>query len=125
MDHFERELARMMRDAEEHTAFEPPQKDRLTTRIRARRRVRSAQKAVGSVVAVAGLSAGLFLLPHTSESDRPQAPLPMTGRPSQESSPTPTPPPPPRRPPPRGGNPPPRGPPLTRPPPPPPPPPPR
>ncbi|WP_329284772.1 cellulase [Streptomyces sp. NBC_01455] len=92
MDHFERELARMMRDTEEHTPFEPAQQDRLTTGIRARRRVRSARKAVGSVVAVAGLSVGLFLLPHTPEGDRPEAPLPMTGRPSPDVSPTPTPP---------------------------------
>ncbi|TXS74568.1 hypothetical protein EAO69_14100, partial [Streptomyces sp. me109] len=88
MDHFERELARMMRDAEEHTPFDPAQRNRLRTGIRDRRRVRSAQKAVGSVLAVAGLGAGLFLLPHTPDSDRPQAPLPLTGRPSPDVTPT-------------------------------------
>ncbi|MEU3248782.1 hypothetical protein [Streptomyces sp. NPDC006875] len=94
MDHFERELARMMRDAEEHTPFDPAQRNRLRTGIRDRRRVRSAQKAVGSVLAVAGLGAGLFLLPHTPDSDRPQAPLPLTGRPSPDVTPmlSPTPP---------------------------------
>ncbi|MCX4572100.1 hypothetical protein OHB41_02650 [Streptomyces sp. NBC_01571] len=92
MDHFERELARMMRDAEEQTPFEPAQQDRLRAGVRVRRRVRSAQKAVGSVLAVAGLGAGLFLLPHTPKGDRPQAPLPqpMTGRSSPNISPTPT-----------------------------------
>ncbi|MFG3589927.1 hypothetical protein [Streptomyces sp. NPDC047990] len=94
MDHFERELARMMRDAEEHTPFDPAQRNRLRTGIRDRRRVRSAQKAVGSVLAVAGLGAGLLLFPHTPDSDRPQAPLPLTGRPSPDGTPTlsPTPP---------------------------------
>ncbi|MEU0040465.1 MULTISPECIES: hypothetical protein [unclassified Streptomyces] len=93
MDHFERELARMMRDTEEQTPFEPAQQDRLRTGVRVRRRVRSAQKAVGSVLAVAGLGVGLFLLPHTPKGDRPQAPLPqpMTGRSSPAVSPTPSP----------------------------------
>lgn len=91
MDHFERELARMMRDTEQHTPFEPAQRDRLMTGVRARRRIRSAQKAVGSVLAVAGLSVGLFLLPHAPKGDRPQSPLPMTGRSSADVSPTMTP----------------------------------
>lgn len=63
MDHFERELARMMRGTEEPTPFEPKHGDRLRAGVRHRRRVRAARRAAGSVLAVAGLCLGLFLLP--------------------------------------------------------------
>ncbi|AVH58072.1 MULTISPECIES: hypothetical protein [Streptomyces] len=76
MDHFERELARMMRDAQESTPFGPAHQNRLRSGVRARRRARAAQKAVGSVLAVAGLGIGFFLLPHDPVDDRPQSPLP-------------------------------------------------
>ncbi|MDH6213470.1 hypothetical protein [Streptomyces pseudovenezuelae] len=76
MDHFERELARMMRDTRETTPFEPRHQTRLRSGVRARRRVRAAQRAVGSVLAVAGISLGFFLLPHDRVDNRPQAPLP-------------------------------------------------
>src|SRR4051812_44879570 len=76
MDHFERELARMMRDAQEHTPFETEHQIRLRSGVRARRRARLAQKAVGSVLAVAGLGIGLFLLPQDRVENRPQAPVP-------------------------------------------------
>src|SRR4051794_2526264 len=88
MDHFERELTRMMRDAREHTAFEPRHRLRLRAEVRARRRARTAQKAVGSVLAVAGLGIGFFLLPHDRVENRPQAPLPRPV--TSPASPSPT-----------------------------------
>ncbi|KAB1150118.1 cellulase [Streptomyces luteolifulvus] len=89
MDHFERELSRMMRDAREHTPFEPAHQARLRSGVRARRRARAAQKAVGSVLAVAGLGIGFFLLPDSSVETRPQAPLPRPA--ASPASPTATP----------------------------------
>ncbi|WP_078616750.1 hypothetical protein [Streptomyces sp. 351MFTsu5.1] len=63
MDHFERELARMMRDGEEPTPFEARHGERLRAGVRHRRRIRAARRAAGSVLAVAGLCLALFLLP--------------------------------------------------------------
>ncbi|WP_330269294.1 hypothetical protein [Streptomyces griseorubiginosus] len=63
MDHFERELARMMRGSDEPAAFEPRHRERLRAGVRHRGRVRAARRAAGSVLAVAGLCLGLFLLP--------------------------------------------------------------
>ncbi|MFE2683052.1 cellulase [Streptomyces mirabilis] len=95
MDHFERELARMMRDTQEYTPFEPAQRDRLRTGVLVRRRVRAAQKAVGSVLVAAGLGVGLVLLPHAPDRDQPQAPVPRptTGFSSPTTTPSPTQPP--------------------------------
>lgn len=95
MDHFERELARMMRDAQEYTPFEPAQQNRLRTGVLVRRRVRAAQKAVGSVLVAAGLGVGLVLLPHAPDRDQPQAPVPRptTGFSSPTTTPSPTQPP--------------------------------
>ena len=76
MDHFERELARMMRDTREHTPFEAEHRARLRSGVRARRRARTVQKAAGSVLAVAGLGLGFFMLPRDPGENRPQAPLP-------------------------------------------------
>ena len=45
MDHFERELARMMRDSREHTPFEPEHQVRLHAGVRAHRRVRAVRAA--------------------------------------------------------------------------------
>lgn len=75
-DHFERELARMMRDSQETTPFEARHRTRLRSGVRAGRRVRTARKAVGSALAVAGIGLGFLLLPHDRVDDRPQAPLP-------------------------------------------------
>ncbi|MEU7058879.1 hypothetical protein [Streptomyces sp. NPDC046197] len=93
MDHFERELARMMRDTREHTPFRPRHQERLRAGVRTRRRTRMAQKAVGSVLVLAGLGAGLVLLPRGTAADRPQAPLTRPGGPSPSTMPgaTPTP----------------------------------
>ncbi len=76
MDHFEGELARMMRDSQEHTPFGPQHQRRLRSGVRARHRARVAQRAVGSALAVAGLGLGFLLLPHDTVETRPQAPLP-------------------------------------------------
>ncbi|MFI9611264.1 hypothetical protein ACIHCM_06145 [Streptomyces sp. NPDC052023] len=63
MDHFEQWLARMMRESEEHTPLAPRHRERIREGVRARRRARAARRAAGSVLAVAGLAVGLFLLP--------------------------------------------------------------
>ncbi|MEU0413235.1 hypothetical protein ABZ307_36260 [Streptomyces griseorubiginosus] len=63
MDHFERELARMMRGSDEPAPFEPRHRERLRAGVRHRGRVRAARTAAGSVLAVAGICLGLFLLP--------------------------------------------------------------
>ncbi|MEU0075369.1 hypothetical protein ABZ027_38435 [Streptomyces sp. NPDC006332] len=76
MDHFERELSRMMRDTQEHAPFEPRHRQRLRSGVRSRRRARVAQRAVGCALAVAGLGIGFFLLPRDPVENRPQAPLP-------------------------------------------------
>ncbi|WRZ88537.1 hypothetical protein OHB54_05370 [Streptomyces sp. NBC_01007] len=92
MDHFERELARMMRDAQEHTPFEPAQQNSLRDGVRVRRRVRAAQKAASCVLTVAGISVGLFLLPHTPDRDMPLGPVPQpsTSPTSPYATPSPT-----------------------------------
>lgn len=63
MDHFEQQLAQLMRDTEEPAPFDPTQRERLRAGVRSRRRTRAAQRAVGSVLAVAGIAVGLSLLP--------------------------------------------------------------
>ncbi|RMB84061.1 cellulase [Streptomyces shenzhenensis] len=86
MDHFERQLARMMHDAEEPAPFGPRHRKRLREGVSARRRARAAKRAVGSVLTLAGLSVGLFLLsgdPTRAEPGEPR-PLPAT-RPSPPS----------------------------------------
>jgi len=89
-DHFERELARMMRDSQETTPFEARHRTRLRSGVRAGRRVRTARKAVGSALAVAGIGLGFFLLPHDRVDDRPQAPLPRPALSPTLPGPTPT-----------------------------------
>ncbi|MCF1509705.1 hypothetical protein [Streptomyces glomeratus] len=89
MDHFEQELARMMRDSQEYIPFASEQRERLREGVRARRRLRAATVAGGSVLLVAGLTAGLFLLPKGPAVDRPQGPLTRPGT-SSSSSPAPS-----------------------------------
>jgi hypothetical protein len=90
MDHFERELARMMRDTQEFTPFEAEDRLRLRAGVRARHRVRTARKAAGSVLAVAGLGLGFFMLPHDQGDSGPQAPHPRPATSPVSPSPTPT-----------------------------------
>ncbi|MFD7434853.1 cellulase [Streptomyces sp. NPDC059861] len=85
MDHFERRLARMMRESEEHSPFGPRHRQRIREGVRARRRVRAAQRAAGSVLAVAGLAVGLLLLPGGPDRAEPAGPSPRP-----EVSPVPT-----------------------------------
>ncbi|MFC9682504.1 cellulase [Streptomyces sp. NPDC056948] len=85
MDDFERDLSRLMHDTQQHTPYEPAQRQRLHEGIRARRRSRMLWKAGGSAVAVAGLSVGLALLPSMLTKAQPADP-----RPRPATSPTPT-----------------------------------
>nr|BFD83997.1 hypothetical protein StreXyl84_33980 [Streptomyces sp. Xyl84] len=87
MDHFERQLTRMMCAAEEHTPFEARHRERLWAGVRARRRARTAQRAVGSLLAVAGVGVGVFLLPGTRAGVEPAAPVP---RPASSPLPSPS-----------------------------------
>ncbi|MFE7401803.1 hypothetical protein [Streptomyces sp. NPDC057557] len=77
MDHFERQLAQMMRDTEAPAPFEPKHRERLWAGVRVRRRRRAAQRAAGSVLAVVGLSVGLFLLPGRATRVEPSHPGPQ------------------------------------------------
>lgn len=74
MDHFEQELARMMRDNHEDTAFEDRHRHRLQAGVRARRRARTAWMATGSVLTIAGLGVGLMVLPNSFAQDGPTGP---------------------------------------------------
>ncbi|MEW2396066.1 hypothetical protein [Streptomyces sp. NPDC046862] len=85
MDHFERQLAQMMRTTHEPASFEPRHQERLREGVRARRRTRVVQRAVGSVLAVAGLTLGLFLLP-----DGPTRVEPTDSGPQPATSPSPS-----------------------------------
>ncbi|MGW1539215.1 cellulase [Streptomyces sp. NPDC002309] len=91
MDHFERRLARMMRDSEEHSPFGPRHRERLREGVAARRRARAAQRAAGSLLAVAGLVVGLLLLPGGPDRAEPAGPLPRPATSPQSSGPGPTP----------------------------------
>ncbi|MDN3027313.1 hypothetical protein [Streptomyces sp. S.PB5] len=62
MDHFEQELARLMRDSEEHTPYEDRHRDRLQAGVRARRRNRTVWMATGSAVTLTGLGVVLVLM---------------------------------------------------------------
>ncbi|AXE79876.1 cellulase [Streptomyces atratus] len=88
MDHFERQLAQMMRDTEAPAPFEPKHRERLWAGVRVRSRRRAAQRAVGSVLAIVGLSVGLFLLPGRTTPVEPSRPGPQPATsPSPSASP--------------------------------------
>ncbi|HET6356508.1 hypothetical protein [Streptomyces sp.] len=91
MDHFERRLAQMMRDTQEPASFEPKHRERLQAGISARRRTRTAQRAAGSALAVAGLAVGLLLLPHASDRVEPSGPRPQPATSPSPSAPDATP----------------------------------
>lgn len=83
MDHFEQELARMMRDSQEDTLYEDRHRDRLHAGVRARRRARAAWTATGSVLTVAGLGVGLMVLPSSFAQDGPTGPQRRPGTPAE------------------------------------------
>ena len=76
MDHFEQELARMMRDSQEDTPYEDRHRDRLHAGVRARRRARMAWMATGSALTIAGLGVGLVVLPSSFAQGGPAGPQP-------------------------------------------------
>lgn len=86
MDHFEQELARMMRDSQEETLYEDRHRDRLHAGVRARRRARAAWTATGSVLTVAGLGVGLMVLPSSLAQDGPAGPQHRSGTPAESGS---------------------------------------
>lgn len=92
MDHFERQLALMMRSTEEHTPYEVRQQDRLREGVRVRRRLRAARNAAGSVLAVAAIGLVLLLRPEGTEHVEPSSPRPepATSPTSSEPGPSPT-----------------------------------
>ncbi|MGW3657596.1 cellulase [Streptomyces sp. NPDC005151] len=91
MDHFERQLAQMMRDTAARAPFEPKHRERLWAGVRVRCRRRAAQRAVGSVLAVVGLSVGLFLLPGHATRFEPSHPGPQPATSPSPSAPPATP----------------------------------
>ncbi|MGW2089197.1 hypothetical protein [Streptomyces sp. NPDC001880] len=91
MDHFERQLAHMMRDTEAPAPFEPKHRERLRAGVHARCRRRAAQRAVGSALAVVGLSVGLFLLPGHEPRFEPSHPGPRPTASLSSSTPPATP----------------------------------
>ncbi|MET7574566.1 cellulase [Streptomyces sp. NPDC005492] len=76
MDHFEQELARMMRDSQEDMPYEDRHRRRLRAGVRARRRNRTAWTATGSVLTVAGLGVGLVILANSFAQGGPTGPQP-------------------------------------------------
>ncbi|MFI6402776.1 hypothetical protein [Streptomyces sp. NPDC050548] len=91
MDPFERQLARMMRDAHEPDSFAPRHRERLHEGVRARRRTRMVRRTVGSALAVACVGIGLLLLPVGPTKVQPAEPhpRPATSPTSTGSAPTP------------------------------------
>lgn len=89
MDHFEQELARMMRDSQEDTPYEDRHQYRLQAGIRARQRARKAWMATGSVLTIAGLGVGLVVLASSFAQGGPTGPQPRPVT-SAESVPTPS-----------------------------------
>ncbi|MDH6514356.1 hypothetical protein M2163_008669 [Streptomyces sp. SAI-135] len=89
MDHFEQELARMMRDGRRDTPYEERHRTRLRAGVRARQRARRVWMATGSALTLAGAGVGLLFLTGAfaqGVSNSPQ-PRPVT---SAESVPTPS-----------------------------------
>jgi hypothetical protein len=76
MDHFEQELARMMRDSRQDTPYEDRHRRRLHAGVRARRGARTVWTVTGSLLAVAGLGVGLMCLPNSFAQGGPTRPQP-------------------------------------------------
>ncbi|NEA63347.1 hypothetical protein [Streptomyces sp. SID12488] len=76
MDHFEQELARMMRDSQEDSPYEDRHRRRLQAGVRARREARTVWTVTGSVLALAALGVGLTVLPNSFAQGGPTGPQP-------------------------------------------------
>ncbi|MEW2491832.1 hypothetical protein [Streptomyces sp. NPDC048411] len=76
MDHFEQQLARMMRDSRQDTPYEDRHRYRLRAAVRARQRARTAWMATGSVLTAAALGIGLVVLANSFARGGPTAPQP-------------------------------------------------
>ncbi|GAA5023798.1 hypothetical protein [Kitasatospora paranensis] len=76
MDHFERELARLMRAGEEDTPYGTGDRQRLRAGVRSRQRARRAWVVTGSVLTVAGLGIGLTFLAGAVAAGGPTGPRP-------------------------------------------------
>ncbi|MFI2645886.1 hypothetical protein [Streptomyces sp. NPDC018610] len=89
-DHFERRLTRLMRESEQYAPFEPRHRQRLRAGVRARRRVRAAQRTAGSALVVATLGLGLLFLPGRHVRNEPGAPVPRPDSVPSPSVPSPS-----------------------------------
>lgn len=87
MDHFEQDLARMLRDSRHDTPYEDRHRHRLRAAVRARQRTRTAWMATGSALTIAGLGVGLLAV-SSSFADGGTAPRPRPAT-SAESVPGP------------------------------------
>ncbi|PWI17124.1 hypothetical protein DI272_25420 [Streptomyces sp. Act143] len=76
MEHFEQELASMMREGhgQEGTGYEDRHRRRLYAAVRARQRTRRAWMATASALTIAGLGAVLMTLPNSFAQSGPTAP---------------------------------------------------
>ncbi|WP_329493470.1 cellulase [Kitasatospora herbaricolor] len=77
MDRFEQELVRMMREGQEETPYEDRHRDRLHAGVQARKRVRTAWKAAGSVLTATGLCVALLVVAGSFSRGGPAGPRPL------------------------------------------------
>jgi hypothetical protein len=88
MDHFEQELAHMMRHSgAPEEGYEDRHRRRLYAGVRARQRTRRAWMATGSALTIAALGAVLMTLPNSFAQNGPG---PHTPRPATSAEPLPT-----------------------------------
>jgi len=91
MDHFEQELARLMRDGhdrvQDESSYEDRHRRRLYAGVRARQRTRRAWMATGSALTIAALGAVLMTLPNSFAQNGPG---PRNPRPATSAEPLPT-----------------------------------
>ncbi|MFI1720775.1 hypothetical protein [Streptomyces sp. NPDC020489] len=90
MDHFEQELARMLRDSHQETPYEGNHRRRLQAGVRARQRSRTAWMALGSVLTITGLGVVLMVLsgPFAQGDPAGPQPRPVTSAESVSAPPT-------------------------------------
>ncbi|MFF3599540.1 hypothetical protein [Kitasatospora indigofera] len=76
MDRFEQELVRMMREGQEETPYQDHHRSRLHAGVQARRRVRAAWAAAGSVLTATGLCVALLAVASSFTGGGPAGPRP-------------------------------------------------